>query len=176
MVHKDHVALLESGVTKNNGVWADLGSGAGAFTLALRDLAGKDSTIFSIDQNTHSLQKQKEAFAEMFPQSKVHFITQDFTQPLNVPKLDGIIMANSLHYVEQQEAFLKSIKKYLQPNGKLLLIEYNAEVGNQWVPYPISFNRSVLLAKAAGYTAPKLLGTIPSNFLHEIYSVQMHAA
>ena len=35
MNHRDHVNLLRRGVPEPGGVWADLGSGAGAFTLAL---------------------------------------------------------------------------------------------------------------------------------------------
>ena len=40
MTHEDHVSLLRGGVPGPGGVWADLGSGAGAFTLALADLIG----------------------------------------------------------------------------------------------------------------------------------------
>ena len=38
MDHNDHVLLLAKGIPTQGGVWADLGSGAGAFTLALADV------------------------------------------------------------------------------------------------------------------------------------------
>lgn len=48
MDHADHVALLRAGVVvpETHGgaaTWADLGAGAGAFTLALADLLGPGS-------------------------------------------------------------------------------------------------------------------------------------
>ena len=37
--------LLTNGIAERGGTWADLGSGAGAFTLALADLIGLDTTV-----------------------------------------------------------------------------------------------------------------------------------
>lgn len=47
MNHGDHVALLREGVHRRGAgaVWADLGAGDGAFTLALADLLGDGATI-----------------------------------------------------------------------------------------------------------------------------------
>ena len=42
MNHEDHVRLLRKGIVEPGGVWADFGSGAGAFTLALADLLGTE--------------------------------------------------------------------------------------------------------------------------------------
>lgn len=170
MVHKDHVNLITDGIGKSGGVWADLGSGSGAFTLALRDVAGEAVKIFSVDQDRHGLEEQKQKFAQMFPGTDITYLTQSFVDPIVLPQLDGIIMANSLHYVAEQSALLRSIGKYLKPHGKLVLIEYNDETGNQWVPYPVSYERFIALASKSGFGPPKLLGKIPSQFLKEIYS------
>ena len=51
MDHRDHVNLLQAGIPAPGGVWADLGSGTGAFTLALADLIGPTGTIYSADQD-----------------------------------------------------------------------------------------------------------------------------
>ena len=40
MDHTDHVNLIRAGVS-TGGVWADFGSGGGAFTLALADVYDK---------------------------------------------------------------------------------------------------------------------------------------
>jgi ubiquinone/menaquinone biosynthesis C-methylase UbiE len=170
MVHKDHVNLIIDGIGKSGGVWADLGSGSGAFTLALRDVAGEAVKIYSVDQDRHSLEEQKQRFSQMFPGTDITYVVQSFVDPIDLPLLDGIIMANSLHYVEEQSALLKSIRKYLKPHGKLVLIEYNDDMGNQWVPYPVDYEKFITLASQSGFEPPKLLGKIPSQFLKEIYS------
>jgi len=40
MQHQDHVQLIHAGIPAQGGVRADLGSGSGAFTLALADQPG----------------------------------------------------------------------------------------------------------------------------------------
>jgi precorrin-6B methylase 2 len=49
MNHKDHMDLLRGGVGSPYGVWADLGCGTGAFTLALADVLDPRSVIFAVD-------------------------------------------------------------------------------------------------------------------------------
>jgi ubiquinone/menaquinone biosynthesis C-methylase UbiE len=174
MIHQDHVRLIKKAIDKEGGVWADLGSGDGAFTLALRDLAGPTVEIYSVDQNAGRLQTQESEFVGQFPDTKIHFLNSDFTKPIDLPKLDGILMANSLHYVEDQVPFLRFIKAYLKPSGKLVLVEYNADSGNMWVPYPLSFSMFTKVAREAGFQKPHLIATIPSSFLHEIYAAECH--
>ena len=55
--HADHVQLIEAGLERDSGgVWADFGAGSGAFTLALRDIAGPDAAIIAVDRDRASLQ------------------------------------------------------------------------------------------------------------------------
>lgn len=169
MTHRDHVNLIRKAVPRGNAVWADLGSGWGAFTLALRDLAGSDVEIYSIDSNKLSLRRQIQSFRSDFPGSNVHFWVEDFTQYLNVPPLDGILMANSLHYVEDQVAFLQKLKTYLKPSGKLVIVEYNTNKKNIWLPYPIDFTTFSSLVVQAGFTNPIMLETIKLEW-HDMYS------
>lgn len=170
MNHNDHVFLLEKAIIEHGGVWADLGSGTGAFTLALRDLGGHEITIYSVDKNESSLHIQKKIFNEHFPHSNMYYYAQDFTNELKLPKLDGIIMANSLHFVKDKKHILRQVNSYLKPRGLFILVEYNVDSGNDWVPYPISFNTFEKTVIHLGFSKPTLLQTIPSDFLHEIYS------
>ncbi len=170
MNHADHVRLIRSGIKEKGRVWADLGSGTGAFTLALRDVIGPDGTIYSIDRDLASLARQKKSMDEQFPDTEITYIVADFTEPLELPPLDGILMANSLHFIEDTIPVLRSLKKMLKPKGRFLIVEYNADTGNQWVPYPFSFPTFEALAKDSGFYEINMLSTVPSDFLGEIYS------
>lgn len=172
MTHEEHKNLIRKAIPKRGGVWADFGSGDGAFTLALRDLAGDDVQIYSIDKDEERLEIQKGEFERMFPDSKIQFVATDFTKPLNLPSLDGLIMANSLHYVKEQKAFLIDLQKYFKPHGKLVLVEYNIDKGNPWVPYPLSYSSFEKVAKEAGFIKTELLEKIPSTYWDEMYSAQ----
>ncbi len=170
MNHGDHVRLIEKGIGKPGGVWADFGSGWGAFTLALRDIAGVRVKIYSIDKDSISLDEQRRNFAEKFPDSNIDYILGDFTQSLPLPALDGVIMANSLHFFRDKIPVLKRIKSYLKKTGRLVIVEYDTDRGNIWVPYPVSFKSLSSLAAEAGFGQPQLLHRHPSGFLRSIYA------
>ena len=170
MNHQDHVNLLRKGVAEQGGVWADLGSGAGAFTLALAELIGPQGSIYSVDKNQGSLREQEQAMRTRYPATTVNYLTADFTRRLDLPLLDGVVMANSLHYVRQKDVMLQQVRSYLKPAGRFLLVEYNADHGNMWVPYPLSYGTWESLAHKNGFTSTQLLATIPSRFLGSMFS------
>jgi SAM-dependent methyltransferase len=170
--HQDHVRLLRDGVPTPGGVWADFGSGSGAFTLALADLLGPGAQIYSIDREEHALERQAIGMALQFPEANVTYLTADYTRPLELPPLDGVVMANSLHFQRAKEGVLALIRGYLKPGGRLLLVEYNADRGNPWVPHPLSYPTWETLAAASGFVQTRLLTTTPSRFLREIYSAE----
>src|SRR5450756_884500 len=106
MDHRDHVRLLREGVLGGGKMWADLGSGQGAFTLALADLLGPTGSIYSVDRNSRAIQVQVRALRDAFPSVSVTPLIADFAMPLELPPLDGIVMANSLHFERDKRAVL----------------------------------------------------------------------
>ena len=171
MDHADHVNLLKPANLESGGTWADLGAGSGAFTLALRELVGPHANIYAVDKDQRGLRNLEKAHREMFTTSQnIHPVRADFTGSLSLPPLDGIVMANSLHYSKDHEKVLRHVGSFLKLNGVLLLVEYNVDSGNPWVPHPLSFETYQSLAPRAGFTEPQLLAKAPSTFLREFYS------
>lgn len=170
MDHADHVRLIRDGVQGGGLVWADLGSGDGAFTLALADLLGSHGSIHSVDRDGHALGTQSRRLREAFPDVTVTPHVADFTRPLGLPTLDGIVMANSLHFEPDQVAVLRLVRGYLRPSGRLVIVEYDTDHGNQWVPVPFSFRSWTTMAAEAGFRDTRRLASVPSRFLGSIYS------
>ena len=171
MDHTDHVNLLRPANLPVGGVWADFGAGSGAFTLALRELVGPHAEIYVVDKDRRGFNDLEKAHREKFTTSQnVHPMRADFTGPLSLPPLDGVVMANSLHYFKDKEKVLRHVRSFLKMSGVLLLVEYNVDSGNMWVPYPLSFETYQSLAPRAGFSEPRLLTTAPSRFLREFYS------
>ena len=171
MDHIDHVDLLRPADLLPGGTWADFGAGSGAFTLALRELIGREGVIFAVDKDRSRLNELERAFRLRFGDSNnLHIIPGDFIGPLNLHALDGVMMANSLHYFKDKEKVLHHVQTLLKPEGALLLIEYNVDRGNPWVPYPLSFENWCKLAVRTGCSEPRLLAKHPSSFLREFYS------
>ncbi len=171
MDHADHVSLLRPAELSAGGTWADFGAGSGAFTLALRELIGPHASIYAVDKDQRALRELEKAHRERFTTSQnIHTVRADFSRTLSLPPLDGIVMANSLHYFKDKEKILRHVRSFLKLNGALLLVEYNVDSGNPWVPYPLSFETFRELAPQAGFSEPQLLDKAPSRFLKEFYS------
>ena len=171
MNHDDHVNLLRPAALNSGGTWADFGAGGGAFTLALRELIGQDAIIYAVDKDRARLNELEEAYRARFGDSQnLHIVAADFSRSIKLPLLDGIVMANSLHYFKDKEKILRQVRTYPKPNGILLLVEYDVDRGNMWVPYPLSFESFRALAPRVGFSEPRLLATHPSSFLREFYS------
>ena len=171
MDHNDHVNLLRPANLIQGGVYADFGAGSGAFTLALRELVGLDSTIYAVDKDKSSLDELEKAHRARFNSTRnLLLLSNDFSRPLNLTPLDGIVMANSLHFFKDKEKILRHVREVLKPNGALIIVEYNVDSGNMWVPYPLTFETWQALAPRVGFTEPRLLAKAPSRFLKEFYS------
>lgn len=177
MDHWDHVRLIAQGIESGaGGVWADFGAGTGAFTLALRDVAGPETDIIAVDRDRHALQTLRANLDRGFPGTLVTTRQADFTEPLDLPPLDGIVSANAIHYVRNPSPLLRRWRGYLKPGGRLIVVEYDTDEGNRWVPYPMSFGTFVSVAKAAGFAEPVLLGTHPSRFLGRMFAAGTNPA
>jgi ubiquinone/menaquinone biosynthesis C-methylase UbiE len=179
MNHADHVNLLRPADLSLGGMWADLGAGSGAFTLALRELIGPDAVIYAVDKDRRQLERLEDSHAARFQSTLRHaqggarnliLLNEDFSRPFTLPPLDGVIMANSLHFFKDKEKVLRHLRQFLKPNGVLLLVEYNVDSGNPWVPHPLSFETFHALVPRAGFSDPRLLARHPSSFLREFYS------
>ena len=171
MRHADHVGLLAPGIRADEGgTWADLGAGAGAFTLALADLIGPHGVIHAIDRDRGALAELRASAVSSIPMAEIRTQVGDFTQRLELHDLDGVVMANSLHFVEEKLPVLARVRRYLKSGGRLLLVEYDSDKGNPWVPYPMSFGTWQRVAEDAGFSAPMRLASVPSRFLDRMYS------
>ena len=170
MNHDDHVRLIRDGVVDGGSRWLELGAGEGAFTLALADLLGPGAHILATDRDGRVLRAAAAAVRRQFPETELETRVFDYTEAIPYGPFDGVLAANTLHFVKDRETTLRSIRYSLNPEGRLVIVEYDADRGNPWVPHPFSFERWRTEAVDAGYTEPRRIGRVPSRFLGAIYS------
>lgn len=158
----DAVDLLANSDLQSLGptVWADLGCGSGAFTLALAELLAPGSTIHAMDRDASALR----AIPAMHNDVRVMTHRGDFTSIVwPFGRVDGILMANSLHYVAGQAGFIRRCQSRMNTR-RFLIVEYDTESANRWVPYPVSRAKLTELFGAAGYPSVRFLGSRPSVY------------
>jgi len=144
--------------------WCDLGCGTGTFTLALATLLSPGSVIHAIDKDEKSLSQVPDRYQEVTIHKKVIDLSES---DLSLPALDGVLIANFLHFIEHQGAFVARLRSLSE---RLLVVEYDGRAPSQWVPYPLGFSalRGLLLER--GFTEIAKVGTRASRFGGEIYS------
>ena len=169
---RDAVALIRPAVKEVQGDWADLGAGSGAFTRALAELLPPASRIYAVDRDTEALARlQRWAESE---RQQVIIVAADFTGPFVLPgvagaELDGIVLANALHFVENSSAVLRNLVKWLRPGGRVVLVEYDRRGPDRWVPHPLPAARWSEVAIASGLSSPTLRARRPSAYGGDIY-------
>jgi ubiquinone/menaquinone biosynthesis C-methylase UbiE len=166
----DLVALLRDGITDGGGKWADLGAGEGAFTLALAELLGPGAHITAVDKDGRALRSIGAEMGKRFPGVTLEVKTGDFRGDLGLSGLDGVVMANSLHFVRDKEPVVESVRRMLRPEGRLIVVEYGTDRGNPWVPHPFSYPTWEQMAARAGFARTRLLRTVPSRYFGSMYS------
>lgn len=126
------IQFIQCDVLQHAGIsqWADLGCGSGLFSTALAHYLPEGSTIYAIDHKP----------ATRIAGHGIKIFNLDFVfDPLPFGQIDGVLMANSLHYVKDQAAFVRKLKNH---TDRLIIIEYDIEKPvPTWVPFPVSYSK-----------------------------------
>jgi ubiquinone/menaquinone biosynthesis C-methylase UbiE len=183
---RDAVALIAPAMPAPGGVWADLGAGGGTFTRALARLLGAAGRVYAVDHDARAVEGLRALARRGDGGAPVTAILGDLatwrgpdasTAASPNEPLDGILVANALHYVasNEQAAVLARLARLLHPAGRVVVVEYDGRSANRWVPYPVDRARLAALAAAAGLGTPRLVGERRSAYGGTIYAAWLPA-
>ena len=151
-------------------LWLDLGAGNGLFTTALAQHLPPASKIIAVDKNAEALRQVASVVNAVSIEAMVANFVDD---TIHANEADGILMANSLHYVRNKIPFLRKVAPLLKRGGSFLLVEYNRARANPWVPYPLTIDTARELFAGSGYSNFKLLNKAPSSFGGEMFAAMI---
>jgi hypothetical protein len=157
MTSSEAISLIKNAITSNESqYWADLGCGNGVFTTALQTQLPPHSHLIPIDKERQNLP---------------NFVKADFEKDaLSLTGLDGILMANSFHYIKDKTKLIKKLETYFTVAPTFLIVEYDTTRVNPWVPYPINYQNLQKLFIELGYTQINNLAEAPSSYGGSMYS------
>jgi hypothetical protein len=164
------ISLIQTGeITQDKQTaWADLGCGTGLFTRALASMLYTGSTIHPVDKNMSSFKVNSLPNHVILKTLESDFVRDD----LNLENLDGILMANALHFVRNKKSFIKKMIPYFRDAPAFLMVEYDTDLPNPWVPYPLSFVRLKKLFTELGFHSVKKINEKKSRYrAGHMYSV-----
>ena len=169
---RDAEALLAAALSAGPGVWIDFGAGTGTFTRALANRLGAGSRVYAVDRDRRAVAslagKRWMRGVDVVP------VLSDFTQPSPLPgvtasSIDGMLFANSLHFVAQPEVVLARLMPLVRPGGSVVIIEYDGRRANRWVPHPLPSNSLADVLAKAGLQPPAIVGQRPSAYGGSLY-------
>jgi ubiquinone/menaquinone biosynthesis C-methylase UbiE len=106
---------------------ADLGSGSGYFTFRLADAVGPSGQVYAVDidadMNAHLAKRLQE---KGYKNIEV-MLAKPHDPGLPENGVDLIFSTNTYHHLENRPSYFANARKYLRPNGRIAIIDFNGE-------------------------------------------------
>jgi ubiquinone/menaquinone biosynthesis C-methylase UbiE len=139
---------------------ADLGAGAGAYTIALAREVGDIGQVYAVDVHREMLH----TLAGTLERQKllnVEVLWADIEKgiPIDAYSLDAVVMSNILFQLSDIDAALSYVAKILKPEGELLIVEWSQSHGGIG-PHPnhvVPEEKAEMLAQKHGFRLEKRL-------------------
>jgi arsenite methyltransferase len=127
------VEIIESLDIQDGDVIADIGSGGGYFTLALARQAGKTGRVYAVDVKSTYLDfiRRKAAQEGIDTISTVLGAGGEMYLPL--AGLNLVFARNVFHHLPAPAEYFRNVKKYLQPGGRVAIIDHKPKRGFNFV-------------------------------------------
>jgi precorrin-6B methylase 2 len=150
---------------------ADVGAGTGLFTFDFAKAVGRSGTVYAVDVHDYFLRHIEAKAAKRRVQNvKVVAATQ---KSANLPdaSVDVVFMCDAYHHVEYPKTYLASLRAALRPEGRLVVIDYEAipGVSERWIvdhvrATPEQFKAEIV---SAGFAFVRAHDVLDENFFFE---------
>lgn len=145
---------------------ADIGAGSGLFSVPLAKAVGPTGRVYAVEIDAGFFPQIRKRAAEAGVDN-VETVLGKFTDPaLPVKTIDVAFFHDVLHHIAERPAYLKTVARYLAPDGRIVVVDYQAGVG----PHPghpeLEVSRAQLEAwmSGAGLTEVQAIEMFPDKY------------
>lgn len=110
------------GVTSGSRI-ADLGAGEGWLTTRLAKQVGPTGRVFASDVSAEALERLGETIARDSLRNVEVLLAEDDDPRLPHGTLDGVVILNAYHEMNQRVAVLDGVKRALRPGGVVVIVD-----------------------------------------------------
>jgi arsenite methyltransferase len=104
---------------------ADIGSGSGYFVFALAKAVGPEGKVYAVDVDP----AMNDLVAERAKKERTANVEVILAKPddpiLPSAEVDLIFSSNTYHHIDNRISYLANVRKYLRPNGRIAVIEFD---------------------------------------------------
>jgi ubiquinone/menaquinone biosynthesis C-methylase UbiE len=108
------------------GDWvADVGAGAGYYSMRLSQMVGPEGKVFAEDISTEEIGWLNER-VKIFDLRNVEVVRGEIDNPkLPSERLAAILIVDSYHHFTQYQSMLEQLRRALKPGGRLVIVDYS---------------------------------------------------
>lgn len=103
---------------------ADIGAGGGYFSLRFADAVGRNGVVYAIDTSPEFLEFVRKTADEKGSSNIKTVLAEEDKLTLPKKSLDIIFLRNVYHHLPIRVEYLRNLKEFLKPGGKIVIIEY----------------------------------------------------
>jgi cyclopropane fatty-acyl-phospholipid synthase-like methyltransferase len=117
----------------------DIGSGSGLFTRPMARKANGKGVVYAVDIDSELL-KHVERTAQEQKLTNIKPILASETDPKLPEPVDLITIIDTMHHIGNRGEYLKGLKKYLKPGGRVAVIDFSRDwpAGHEKMVYTVS--------------------------------------
>ncbi len=144
---------------------ADIGAGSGYYTVRLAELVGLTGRVYATDIQPEMLAILRKRLAAKDGGTTNVELVQGTPTESKLPDgaVDLALMVDVYHELAQPQVFLRSLKRALKSDGRLVLIEFRKE--SEWVPireeHKMSVREARMELEAEGFTFERVIDVLP---------------
>ncbi len=127
-------AVVAAAGIQEGDVVADIGAGTGLYTLLFADAVGATGRIFAEDIEPRFLDLINQRAEDSGLDNITCVLGRENDVSLPASSLDVVFIADTYHYFEDREAVMRSVFDALKPGGRLIVVDYDLEPGEQRPP------------------------------------------
>lgn len=107
---------------------ADIGAGAGVFTLPLARAVRPGGTTYAVEVDEHLLEYLMEQATEQGV-ANVQPVFAEYDDPLLPAEIDLAFIHDALHHIDKRDVYLKNLARYMKPTGRIAVIDFVPGMG-----------------------------------------------
>jgi ubiquinone/menaquinone biosynthesis C-methylase UbiE len=158
--------IMDAIGVKEGMVIGEAGAGGGWFTFYLAERVGDKGKIYANDISESSLMTLRNR-AEREGVENIMTVLGEVEDPIFPERnLDMIIMVYVLHMLDRPLEFMENLKKYLKPDGQLVIIELNTSKDRGHAPSFMSRKQIIDTIQGTNYDLERKETFLPRDTIY----------
>jgi ubiquinone/menaquinone biosynthesis C-methylase UbiE len=125
--------VIKSLKLKPGDIVADVGSGAGAFSIPMARAIAPNGILYAVDID-QGLLDYVAAKAKKEGITNIRTVLGEYDDPkLPVKDVDVAFFHRVLHMIEHRQTYVNNVARYLKPDGRIVVVEKNPEDASDWM-------------------------------------------